>query len=143
MVIPTLLSLSCKKDHLFGERKILIGNWEWVTTDYQYTCFPLASDWITPDSIETRYGFEISKKERIILEKDGVVQMDFPLEVGVFEESDFFSDGYFFSLYFDDSLTYSITGQVNSDSLLLTEYWPDTFVNQACHRYTNYFVRED
>ncbi len=134
---------SCRKEHLFGERKALIGNWQWDATFHQYTCFPQDTEWITPATWDTTYSIEITPKEKIYFLKDGEIQDEYSVAVSYFTDSRLLNNGFLFNIYFEDNGTLFISGNVNSDSLVLQEYWPDPFIDESCHDYTHYFVKEE
>ena len=134
---------SCRKEHLYGEREIFIGKWQWDATFYQYNCFPLDTEWITPATWDTTYGIEITNKEKIYFLKNGDVHEESPISVANFTDSRSLQNGYRFSIYFDESGSYLLSGNVNADSLVLEEYWPDAFIDESCHEYTHYFIKNE
>ncbi len=142
-ILTSCLIFSCGPRNLVDEKEVLIGQWEWVNTLHEYTCFPLDTEWVTPATYDTTFSIEIVRRDKIYFLRDGEVAISNPVWATFLDSSGIFSNGFFFSMHFEEPVIYTVAGHVNEDSLMLLEYWPDPFIDRSCHEYTHYFIKEE
>ena len=142
-LISFLLLFSCKNDQLFDEREVFIGTWDWDYSLHVHACPPVSTDTLQSADNPSSYSIDISKREKIFFIKDGDVQRKSPIFVSFFAASNVLQNGYSFSIYFDEDNQELIDGHISQDSLPLSSYWPDEYVNDACNVYVHYFRRAE
>ena len=141
ILIFSSIYFGCRRPHLYDEREVLIGKWNYSYSTEFYGCTPTGYTIIPSDSLDDNFEIEITKQEKIYWMKNGEVQAQYPLEVTYFDSSSRFDNGYAFSILFDSSQSQSLGGFVNQDSLMIDSYWPDSFVPGSCEEYRHYYSK--
>ena len=138
-----IVCISCKKEHLYDEREIFIGSWNWDRSIGIPLCSTEDFDTTLASNYSTEYMLEITKKEKAYRMEAGTVTDETPILVSTFDDISSGQEKYSFTIYFDESRTDAISGTISQDSLLIYDFWPPDFTRQQCKFYQNYFVRQN
>jgi hypothetical protein len=149
LLISVIFLFSCKKDKLEGDKSILIGQWKWVYSIKieKYHCDDLPYTTIlTPVTENNHYTIKFLKKGHVFLFKDGAQQEKYRI---VFKDFQFRlnSSYYEYYYYFDINLNNSdkinnLYGNVKSDTLILSGFFPFSSYPNSCVSYTHFFIKE-
>ena len=139
----SIVCISCKKEHLYDEREVFIGSWEWDHTIVNHRCTTDPLDTIFSSDVNNSYALEISKSEKVFFVENGEVVSKSPIFVSFFESSDVLQNGYSFVIYFDEESQDRYNGYISSDTLSLSGYWPSAYQEEICTGYSNIFISSD
>lgn len=144
LALSALIILSCKKEKLTGESKILVGKWQWVySMKVANTCNPPTyTEMLTPQTLGDNYSIHFIEKGKVEFTSNNQITKE--RITNVYLETDQSSSVHFqytFVIFIKtDELMNKLSGLVGEDSLLIRQDFP--FVDTDCENYTNYFVRE-
>ena len=138
-----IVCMSCKKEHLYDEREIFIGSWNWAYSRGLPRCATATNDTVFSSQYPNQYSIEISKKEKIFLMENQEVIAEDQVRISTFDGGPSANDGYSFTFYPDETQTVLVSGAIFQDSLFIFSYWPGDFVESLCQSYENVFVRVD
>jgi hypothetical protein len=85
LVIAALL-FGCKKYRLNGDREILAGEWEWVSTVVEYRSSGGGSYLATPPSEDYTASISFAKRNKVVFSKDGTEVASGRIKIFAFED---------------------------------------------------------
>jgi len=146
-----LLTISCKKDKLAGDKEIFIGTWTWYKTEKKYSlCNPPSITLeLTPLSEDKTYSIEFFEKGKVAFFENFQELSKYRIVFAGFDSTNCFdSNGnplinYFnFTIFLDNNSGSRIQGCISADTLIVVKNFPFPDPEDACENYTSYFVKE-
>ncbi len=142
-MFTTSLLTSCKKEHLYDEREIFIGSWDWhQSIEFDY-CSPIGVDTSLISTLDNTYRVEITKREKTYLLVNEEVEFSEPINVLTSSESSVYEDGFSFKIFLGESNSETIAGHVSPDSLRFRGFWPSELASDQCTDYINIFYQSN
>jgi hypothetical protein len=81
------LNSSCKKYRLNGDKEILVGDWEWVSTEVD-DLYGSGSYLASPITENYTASISFAKRNKVLFSKDGTEEDSGRIKIVVFEETD-------------------------------------------------------
>jgi hypothetical protein len=85
LLLVSMLS-SCKKYRLNGDKEILVGDWEWVSTEVEYLSSSGGSYTATPALEDFTASVSFAKRNKIVFSRDGVEEDSGRIKIVAFED---------------------------------------------------------
>jgi len=151
LVLLALL-FSCKKHRLKNEKVILEGTWEWCFSirNYGMTTPPFITwtDTIFPSDVSSSYGVTFLKKGKIQFVEDNIIKDEYRTVFTTFQSGAYcliYGNPYEFEIDLDNDSDNSISGCVNSDTLVLINSqdfpFPNVTYSSSSEHYIDYFKK--
>jgi hypothetical protein len=146
-LVPLVLLIflySCAKDRLIGDKKILVGTWDWSYTIHRgNNCEGfLFEDTLNPITEEANYSMEFFKKGKVVFYKDLLKISEHRV---VFSDSGVDPEDLSFDIYLDnnkDDLINLIYGYISPTKLILIKGFPFDVYDVGCETYVSYFNKQ-
>ena len=139
------LSVSCKKEKLKDDKAILIGNWEWVYTNYKYNMCTQSSGQSTtlnPETEGNNYSMLFEYEGRVKQFENGILKQDGRIIFSKFDEfDDSWGNGWTFIIHINNEEENRLRGRVWGDSLYTPDF-PFKADDPPCDEYRSFFVRK-
>jgi hypothetical protein len=81
-----VLASGCKKYRLNGDKEILVGDWEWVSTEVEYLSSSGGSYTATPALEDFTASVSFAKRNKIVFSRDGVEEDSGRIKMLSYEE---------------------------------------------------------
>lgn len=138
-----LLALSCKKDHLKDEKEILVGTWNWSSSDHSYGWCEneTLEEVLNTETEDNDYSLVFLRNGKVNYLKNGVVTETHRLVFYTFNNS---SEPITFAIYLDnnqDDRKYDLSGEIHDGQILKSwGTFPFAYVH-GCEQYISYFTK--
>ena len=140
-IIIIVLFFSCKKDKLNYGKEILIGPWNWTSTQYTFGWCEssITYESITPTSGSGKIKLEFLEKGKMRFTENSQAPMKYRIVFDYFEKSS--DNAYYFNSYLNNDTLLRMFGSIKGDSLEISRF-PYIESDPNCENYLNFFVRE-
>lgn len=139
-----LFFISCKKDKLTDDKEILIGTWNWYsTTKSNSLCNPPSYETeLSPSTENKTYTIKFFKKGKVTFLENDTEKKTYRIVFYSFDafgcQNPNFTD---FSINMNNHEEFLLQGCVSSDSMTIIRNFPFPDPEDACEKYTSYFVK--
>lgn len=144
----SVITLSCAKDKLFGDKALLIGTWEWTQTHHIYDICEgfTSSEILTPETEGISFSMEFFENGIVkfyqnnkLLSKERIVFSTFSKDCGVDYE-----DYLLFNIRLNNGTEQSddFRGCVCETEIFVLRGFPFDVYEKDCETYRSYFIKQ-
>ncbi len=138
-----VVAVSCKKDRLKDEKEILVGTWNWSSSDHSYGWCEneTLEEVLNTETEDNDYSLVFLRNGKVNYLKNGVVTETHRLVFYTFNNS---SEPITFAIYLDnnqDDRMYELSGEIH-DGQILKSWGTFPFAYEhGCEQYISYFTK--
>lgn len=137
------INFSCKKDRLKYEKEILVGTWNWSSSDQSYGWCEneTLEEVLNTETEDNDYSLVFLRNGKVNYLKNGLVTETHRLVFYTFNNS---SEPITFAIYLDnnqDDRKYELSGEIHDGQILKSwGTFPFTY-EHGCEQYISYFTK--